>query len=162
MPAFVLGAAFTAIFAKYAPKGADWLPGTIPMHLGGVALSCAGVTAAAMALDTATAIQTIGWFGTGVVIVMFSGPLASMKRVIETKNTESLPLAMTVATFINCTLWTTCVWCCACDVVRASLCVCVTLCAHRCVCVTLCAHRFACGVVRVAFVRMIACVWRCS
>ena len=44
--------------------------------------------------------------GTGFVISMFGGPLAAMKTVIETKDTSSLPFTMTVATFVNCTLWT--------------------------------------------------------
>jgi hypothetical protein len=73
VPAFVLGGIFTAIFAKYAPKGADFLPGTVGMHLGGAALSCVGVTAAATMLEPATAINVLGWGGTGVVIVMFAG-----------------------------------------------------------------------------------------
>lgn len=40
--------------------------------------------------------------GTAVVIVMFAGPLSAMKTVIQDKSTQSLPFAMTVATFVNC------------------------------------------------------------
>jgi len=107
VPAFVLGVIYTGIFAKAAPAGANWLPGTVPMHVGGAALSCAAITAAATMLDTPTAITALGWAGTTVVIVMFSGPLAAMKTVIETKSTKSLPFSMTVASFICTSLWTT-------------------------------------------------------
>lgn len=73
VPAFVLGGIYSGIFAKCAPKGADWLPGTVPMHLGGVALSCSAVAGVAAMMDPAAAINTLGWAGTGLVVVMFSG-----------------------------------------------------------------------------------------
>ena len=45
-------------------------------------------------------------YGCGVAVVMFSGPLASMKQVIADKSTASLPFGMTVATVITASLWT--------------------------------------------------------
>eukprot|EP00041_Stephanoeca_diplocostata_P015996 m.311227 g.311227 ORF g.311227 m.311227 type:complete len:338 (+) comp20218_c1_seq1:433-1446(+) len=106
VPALAMGVFYTGMFCKYAPADANWLPGTKGMHVAGIAASCAGVTGIAYALPIENAIFALGSYGTAVVIVMFAGPLSAMKTVIEEKSTQSLPFAMTVATFVNCSLWT--------------------------------------------------------
>jgi uncharacterized protein with PQ loop repeat len=37
---------------------------------------------------------------------MCAGPLVAIKDVLASKSTAALPFGMTVATFINCILWT--------------------------------------------------------
>ena len=49
--------------------------------------------------------------GCGIVIVMFGGPLATLKTVWEEKSTASLPFAFSVASFANCLTWTAYGWC---------------------------------------------------
>lgn len=73
LPAIVLGFVFTVIFAMHAPKEANWLPGTVRMHIVGAALSCAFVLSLAIMLDTESAAFALGWYGTIVVVIMFYG-----------------------------------------------------------------------------------------
>lgn len=71
----------------------------------GTAAAFVGITGTVAMLDTAVAQQVLGYAGCSVVVAMFSGPLAVIKDVIDTKNTKSLPAPMAVATLVNCTLW---------------------------------------------------------
>lgn len=107
IPALVMGAYYSYTFAKYVPSGADWLPSTKFVHAAGVAAICAGTTAAALTLDTATAVNALGILGDGIVIAMFGGPLVAIKTVLAEKSTRSLPFAFTIASFVNCALWST-------------------------------------------------------
>jgi solute carrier family 50 protein (sugar transporter) len=52
------------------------------------------------------AINTLGYVGVGMVIVMFGGPLATIKTVLKEKSTASLPFGFTIASFVNCVAWT--------------------------------------------------------
>ena len=54
----------------------------------------ATVTGMLALLDTATAQQALGYLGCGIVVAMFSGPLAVIKTVIDTKSTKDLPFPM--------------------------------------------------------------------
>jgi solute carrier family 50 protein (sugar transporter) len=107
IPALVLGAYYSYTFAKFAPAGANWLPSTKGVHAVGVAAIFAGTTAAALTLDTATAVNALGILGDGIVIAMFGGPLIAIKTVLSEKSTRSLPFAFTIASFVNCALWST-------------------------------------------------------
>ena len=102
----VMGSYFVWQFHKYCPPGADWLPSTRSTHAAGVAAIVAGVAAVVGTLDAETAAKVVGYTGDAIVIAMFGGPLAAIKTVLKEKSTKSLPFAFTVATFINCSLWT--------------------------------------------------------
>lgn len=52
-----------------------------------------------------TAQRYIGWLGVTIVIIMFSGPLAAIQSIIRDRSTASLPFSFTVASFINCLMW---------------------------------------------------------
>ena len=54
----------------------------------------ATVTGMLALLDTATAQQALGYLGCGIVVAMFSGPLAVIKTVIDTESTKDLPFPM--------------------------------------------------------------------
>jgi len=107
VPAAIMGGLYTAAFYKNCPDNADWLPGTKNMHVAAIAANAVGIGACATMLEPATAVNVLGLYGCGVVVVMFSGPLVAIKQVISEKSTKALPFAMTVATFVNCILWTT-------------------------------------------------------
>jgi uncharacterized protein with PQ loop repeat len=47
----------------------------------------------------------VGLMGCGIVMVMFGGPLMTLKTVIREKSTESMHFGFTVAGFFNCSLW---------------------------------------------------------
>lgn len=48
----------------------------------------------------------LGLYLNAVVVAMFGGPLMAIKGVIDTKDTSSIPILFSVATFVNCTVWT--------------------------------------------------------
>lgn len=104
--AFVMGAVYTGIFYKHCGANANWLPGTRNMHVAGIAVHLAAIAGATQLLPTDVVVNYLGLYGCGVAVVMFSGPLASMKQVIADKSTASLPFGMTVATVITASLWT--------------------------------------------------------
>merc|ERR1712137_584762 len=50
--------------------------------------------------------SVIGSVAVGMCVVMFSGPLAALRTVLQQKSTKSLPFPMMIATIANCSLWT--------------------------------------------------------
>ena len=76
------------------------------VHLGIGAAGLLGTYAAAALLPHETALNVLGYTGVGFVVVMFGGPLATMRTVIEQRSTASLPFAFTIAAFVNCLTWT--------------------------------------------------------
>eukprot|EP00292_Cryptomonas_paramecium_P021505 CAMPEP_0113668642 /NCGR_PEP_ID=MMETSP0038_2-20120614/4116_1 /TAXON_ID=2898 /ORGANISM="Cryptomonas paramecium" /LENGTH=170 /DNA_ID=CAMNT_0000584413 /DNA_START=156 /DNA_END=668 /DNA_ORIENTATION=- /assembly_acc=CAM_ASM_000170 len=74
-------------------------------QLMGAACLIAVVGLCAVILPLVTAIQYIGMIGTGIVVVMFSGPLAAIKTVVRERSTQSIPPVFAVASFVNCLLW---------------------------------------------------------
>jgi solute carrier family 50 protein (sugar transporter) len=93
------------IFAMYMPANADNLPYTFKHH---VTFACAwGLMLAAIVLlnDKATACDLLGKLGCGICMVMYSGPMAAIQTVVQSRSTASLSFPYTVATTLNCTLW---------------------------------------------------------
>jgi solute carrier family 50 protein (sugar transporter) len=74
-------------------------------YYAGTAASIATVTGMLALMPADQAQNALGYLGCVIVVAMFSGPLAVIKEVIETKSTKSLPFPMAVATVVNCTLW---------------------------------------------------------
>jgi len=67
---------------------------------------CSVATAASLYLPAETAAPIVGLEACAVVMVMFSGPLTTIKTVLKEKSTASLPFAFTMATIVNCVAWT--------------------------------------------------------
>lgn len=106
IPALVMGTLYTAIFALHVPRGADWLPRTRDHHVKGIGLLVGGTAAIAKALDRQTAGTVIGLGACTICVIMFSGPLVAIQTVLKEKSTRSLSFPMTLATVLNCALWT--------------------------------------------------------
>ena len=100
---FFFGAYYTYTFSLYTERN------MIPYYAG-IAAGIGFCATMATSLETAAAVNAIGLFGCGIVATMFGGPLGSIKTVIEDKNTDSLPVAFTLATFVNCILWSSYGW----------------------------------------------------
>jgi solute carrier family 50 protein (sugar transporter) len=100
------GATYTAIFMKYCPADAQWLPGTKSMHLLGMALAVAFVGGTVFTQERESAASIIASVAICMVVIMFAGPLTVMRSVIQEKSTKNLPFPMMVATVANCALWT--------------------------------------------------------
>ena len=73
---------------------------------GGAAAFMAAVGGAAITLPAASAQPLIGYAGVTLTGLMFVGPLAAIGTVLKEKSAAALPLAFTLASTANCTLWT--------------------------------------------------------
>jgi len=94
------GGYYSYVFTKYDSGAFDLTPYKL-----GSASAIVAITGTALAFDAATAQNILGYAGCAVVVAMFSGPLITMKEVIETQSTKNLPAPMAIVTVINCTLW---------------------------------------------------------
>ena len=98
----VLGSFYFLEFTKYAPKAAPTLPGAVMTHIQGI---LAIVMATALLSMLPTGVNMIGTAGVVFCIAMFASPLAALKVVLQTKSAKSIPLPFTLASLINCGLW---------------------------------------------------------
>lgn len=97
---FILGTYYMSTYATYRPKDVSMTP---HYAVGATVMSAAAL--AAVALPVETAIPLIGFTACAVVVVMFSGPLASIQTVLKEKSTASIPFSFTLATVVNCVSW---------------------------------------------------------
>lgn len=106
LPPIVLGAIYTATFCRHCPADADWLPSNRGVHVSCMIITVLFVSALIFTQDATVAADVIGTIAVGVCIVMFSGPLAALRTVMKERSTANLPLTTTIATILNCSLWT--------------------------------------------------------
>ena len=88
-------------FYKYRNPDAT----VVPYFAGGTGFAALAVGAAAT-LDTASAKMVIGYAGCALTMFMFLGPLTAIRVVLRDRSAASLPLAFTLASTANCTMWT--------------------------------------------------------
>ena len=100
----ILGAYYFRVFSKYNPPGSSNLPGTIMQHMLAVSwiIFANGFVVSNLPKQAA---EIVGKEGVLIYIILFASPLAAAKNVIDTKNADSIPLPFTVASTINCSLW---------------------------------------------------------
>jgi uncharacterized protein with PQ loop repeat len=98
----MLSAFYFLSFARFTPKGASTLPGTLDQHM-----QCF-VAVVAFVLWFAQKKQPgpIGKVGVVINMAMYASPLAAIRAVLQTKSSESIPLPLTVASLASCILWT--------------------------------------------------------
>eukprot|EP00542_Grammatophora_oceanica_P018942 CAMPEP_0194049396 /NCGR_PEP_ID=MMETSP0009_2-20130614/30616_1 /TAXON_ID=210454 /ORGANISM="Grammatophora oceanica, Strain CCMP 410" /LENGTH=233 /DNA_ID=CAMNT_0038695543 /DNA_START=55 /DNA_END=756 /DNA_ORIENTATION=+ len=104
----VLGTWYWFQFIKYAPKnnlGKASLPGTVTQHVQAMgAIAAATMILAFFIQDGA---DLVGNMGVVLCVAMFASPLAALRTVIETRSAKSIPLPFTLASILNCFLWST-------------------------------------------------------
>jgi len=101
-------------FVKYTPPNSTSLPGTVRQHLQG----CLAIMAASAAWIFACYLTVrrkgmwmpfaAGLIGNSAVLfcmLMFASPLTALKEVLRTRSAKSIPLPFTLATILNCFLW---------------------------------------------------------
>ena len=98
--AAILGTLYTAVFARYKPKGLSLVP-----HMTVVGCLLIAVITIVLMFDEHSAKRHIGLLGCTIGVVMFSGPLGAIRSILRDKSTRSLPLAFTVASFLCCVAW---------------------------------------------------------
>merc|ERR1712157_221699 len=115
-----LGLWYFATFTKYCPTQAPTLPGSISQHITGCLSIISLVALIGLSpnilvqgdknkkkLATQKAANIIGNIAVGICITLFASPLSALKTVLETKSAVAIPLPFTIATLVNCFLWTT-------------------------------------------------------
>ena len=107
----ILGLYFFVSFTKHAPKASPTLPGTVLQHVQGIgALTLATLLVASMSSTPEVATSIIGTAGVVMVFIMFASPLSVLKSVLEKKSAKSIPLPFTLASLVNCALWSIFGW----------------------------------------------------
>jgi solute carrier family 50 protein (sugar transporter) len=91
-------------FTKYAPKQSPTFPGSVMGHIQGCVAFV--LLTVGMALTLSKPAPLVGNLGVVLCVAMFGSPLAALKTVVSTKSAESIPLPFTLASVLNCFLWT--------------------------------------------------------
>ncbi len=97
-------------FARYAPLKSSTLPGTIRQHVQANAAIVAGAFAIVHLSPLADPASVIGNIAVLFCVAMFASPLAALQTVLQTKSAKSIPLPFTLATVLNCFLWSVYGW----------------------------------------------------
>ena len=92
-------------FVKFAPSKSPSFPGSIGQHVAGCMAVLAASGAVTVLFPVKHAAAIIGNLAVLFCIAMFGSPLASVATVLKTKSATSIPLPFTVATVLNCSLW---------------------------------------------------------
>ncbi|KAL9181986.1 hypothetical protein ACHAXT_012329 [Thalassiosira profunda] len=101
----VLGLYYCKEYRKCSPPGASGLPGTIHQHalvVTWIALANAFIVSR---LPRKVSTDFVGKEGVLFYILLFASPLVAAKNVIATKSAASIALPFTIASLINCSLW---------------------------------------------------------
>lgn len=101
----ILGMYYFIQFKRYGPPGMNNLPGTISQHQFTIISILLANTFILTNFSKETAARVIGKEGILVFFILFASPLAAIKTVISTKSTATIPLHFTIASAINCSLW---------------------------------------------------------
>ena len=101
-------------FTKYVPPKSVTLPGTVRHHeqacLGVVAATSIWVLVCYLTVRRSNmwmtyAASLVGNVAVVFCLLMFASPLSALKTVLRTRSAKSIPLPFTLATVLNCFLW---------------------------------------------------------
>lgn len=95
----LFGLYYTNEYRKYSE-------GVLGKYVAGAGAIVAAVGAMLATLPLADAAHYIGLTGCTLAVILMGSPLATLKTVIETKNTSAMPFATSLATFFNAASWT--------------------------------------------------------
>lgn len=91
-------------FVRYAPAKSPTLPGSIRQHINVNLAIMVGILVVLFSPLNHPA-DFIGNLAVFFCVAMFGSPLAALKTVLQTKSAKSIPLPFTLATVLNCFLW---------------------------------------------------------
>jgi solute carrier family 50 protein (sugar transporter) len=92
-------------FIKYAPSKALTLPGSIQQHVNVISYIFCLTVSIVYIWPISNPTSVVGNFAVAFCVAMFASPLSALKTVMKTKSAKTIPLPFTVATVINCLLW---------------------------------------------------------
>ena len=90
-------------FIAHSPKSSPHIPGAVSTHMNGVFITI--VASLYISKWYPAPDELIGFGGVLLSIAMFASPLAALKHVISSKSAKSIPLPFTLASLVNCFLW---------------------------------------------------------
>lgn len=90
-------------FIPNSPKAAPTLPGSVSQHLQFILFTVLGSLYILKWYPAPD--ELIGFAGVMLSIAMFASPLSALKHVIQSKSAKSIPLPFTLASILNCFLW---------------------------------------------------------
>jgi solute carrier family 50 (sugar transporter) len=97
----ILGWLYFWNFVQYSPTKAPTLPGSVQQHILGT-ISLMLICLGAMSANGAS---TVGMMGVVLCVFMFGSPLSALRVVLKTKSAKAIPLPFTMASVVNCFLW---------------------------------------------------------
>jgi solute carrier family 50 protein (sugar transporter) len=101
----LLGTYYFLIFIKYAPHKSPTLPGSIQQHTNACLAVVLGTFGFVFLSPFNNPAEVIGNIAVIFCVAMFASPLAALKTVLVTRSAESIPLPFSIATVMNCFLW---------------------------------------------------------
>jgi solute carrier family 50 (sugar transporter) len=101
----LFGAYYFHSFVQFAPPRSPSLPGSQLQHIQGMAALCIVTLFLAMGPILNDPTELIGNLSVLFCVALFGSPLAALKSVLITKSSASIPLPFTLATVVNCFLW---------------------------------------------------------
>lgn len=102
---FVLALFYFLKFSRYAPPKSPTLPGSIRQHVQANAAVVAATFGLVYLSPLGDPAEVIGNIAVLFCVAMFGSPLAALRTVLEMKSAKSIPLPFTLATVLNCFLW---------------------------------------------------------
>jgi solute carrier family 50 (sugar transporter) len=117
LPNFVgllLGVYYFDRFTKFAPAKSASLPGSVKQHRRGCLAVAGGaslwtglcyLTVKRRGMWMSYAASTIGNVAVLFCLLMFASPLSALRTVLQTRSARSIPLPYSLATCLNCFLW---------------------------------------------------------
>jgi len=110
----VFGLFYFLKFIKHTQPKSTSLPGTVRQHMQGCMAIIAGSAGWVLACYLTVRRKGMwmpyaaGFIGNAAVVfclLMFASPLAALQTVLRTRSAKSIPLPFTLATILNCFLW---------------------------------------------------------
>jgi solute carrier family 50 (sugar transporter) len=102
---FGFGVYYWYQFVQYAPLEAPTLPGSVARHQQAIAATVVATATTLVVASAETAKTVIGSAAVALCLAMFGSPLAALKTVLATKSAKSIPWPFTIASMVNCFLW---------------------------------------------------------
>eukprot|EP00934_Nitzschia_sp_Nitz4_P008135 Nitzschia sp. Nitz4//scaffold2_size372955//35307//36075//NITZ4_000362-RA/size372955-snap-gene-0.4-mRNA-1//1//CDS//3329546593//8125//frame0 len=96
---------FILKFVRYAPAKSPTLPGSVRQHVNVASSVVVGTLLLVGFAPFGDPAPIIGRMSVLFCVSMFGGPLTALKTVLQTKSAKSIPLPFTLATILNCILW---------------------------------------------------------
>ena len=97
----VMGVSYFIAFIEYCPPKSSTLPGSVSRHM----QATSALIVLCLLLATVVGSKPVGVMGIIFCVFLFASPLSALKVVLQTRSAKAIPLPFTLASVINCFLW---------------------------------------------------------